>query len=405
MRENRLKIDGFQVQVQRYENFLADEKIRALINTLPQPLTPAQERTYANYYAAEQSMKGVPLLEKPKKEIPAGWTPTMKVPDSVFRPDFLKMVDHEKLCRSLARVTKCPCCGKPGTVLAEKVVHHADVDLTVLQRPRPFKGLNSAQLDTLVETHNRMKSYGITSQADMTAMVALAEEHRKYERQMELRATLKHKPVGYENFHSAKSAVAERNRLRGLLKMPAVTSMSKPVAAVDGDSAYTIDHLNNAEKWLKVREYRKNYEVMSAKMATLQEARTKSESAASTCMKLIVEAYNERIAQIMASFHVPLKVELEVSDDGGYDVVDQNGVSWRMLSGGQQMMVSIALTIALSMDTAFPFILIDESLSCISEAVKEHIIQSFKDFCPHKHVLVVDHDGVDGMYDNCIVLG
>jgi exonuclease SbcC len=79
-----------------------------------------------------------------------------------------------------------------------------------------------------------------------------------------------------------------------------------------------------------------------------------------------------------------------------FDNIDQ-------LSGGEQDRISLAITIALGKLTNFPLLILDESLASLDLDTKEKCIKTLREHSDFA-VLVVIHDGVEGIFDDVICL-
>lgn len=82
---------------------------------------------------------------------------------------------------------------------------------------------------------------------------------------------------------------------------------------------------------------------------------------------------------------------------GEYDNISQ-------LSGGEGDRVSLIITLALSRLCNFPLLLFDESLASLDGDLKESAIRAVR-IATQKAVACVMHEGVEGIYDNVIVVG
>lgn len=400
---NRIELDRLRIveekQRNTYEVFLSDQRIRDAINELPGPISASLESELRQLLTLKP--QPVPM---PTKPMPSAWS-TASIP-RVIKPSVFSFtkedLDKERIWRSYDKATKCPCCGRPGTILADRVIHHDNINTDMLDKERPLKTTNLEQLAAL---QSNLKKYNIKNMREFEDTWKTVDENTAWKTYQDSMKRLAKAPPEFKDAELYLSACNERRNLQRLIRMPSVTHMEPPSTSCLDETAPTVNDINIAHKHLRVLQAYQDYTAIANAIANLNELRAKSESSASVCMRIIMDIYNERLSMIMAGFHVPLRVHIDMADDGSYDIVDSvTGGSWRNLSGGQQMMVSLALTIALARDTAFPFILIDESLSCIAENIKEHIIQTMRDYCPSKYILVVDHDGLEGMYDETIVL-
>ena len=75
------------------------------------------------------------------------------------------------------------------------------------------------------------------------------------------------------------------------------------------------------------------------------------------------------------------------------------------LSGGEDSLVTLALTIALSKFNRSPFLLLDESVSTISEDHKEIVLDYLSENVGKKKlVIVIEHSSIDSQFDDTIYL-
>jgi DNA repair exonuclease SbcCD ATPase subunit len=83
----------------------------------------------------------------------------------------------------------------------------------------------------------------------------------------------------------------------------------------------------------------------------------------------------------------------------------QNSNSIKTLSGGEKDRISFITTISLSMiHKKSPLLIFDESLSSVDPNTKEECINILNDIVNHKSIWCINHDGVDGMYENHLYL-
>mgnify|MGYP003658690279 CR=1 FL=1 len=74
------------------------------------------------------------------------------------------------------------------------------------------------------------------------------------------------------------------------------------------------------------------------------------------------------------------------------------------LSGGEKDRISICLTLALSIISNNPVILLDECMSSLDEEMRLKVLKLIKKYIPDKIIINVCHDSVQGYYDNIIKL-
>jgi len=70
------------------------------------------------------------------------------------------------------------------------------------------------------------------------------------------------------------------------------------------------------------------------------------------------------------------------------------------LSGGEKNRVSVAITIALSLLSPFPFMAVDESFGSLDEDIRERCLEAIKRLINNKAVFIVSHGDVEGFYDH-----
>ena len=77
-----------------------------------------------------------------------------------------------------------------------------------------------------------------------------------------------------------------------------------------------------------------------------------------------------------------------------YDNINQ-------LSGGEGDRISLALILSLNQVSNSPIILLDECISSLDGSLKESCVMAMKKM-EGKTIICVDHEGVEGFYDNVI---
>ena len=130
------------------------------------------------------------------------------------------------------------------------------------------------------------------------------------------------------------------------------------------------------------------------------------------CIKRI----NIYIAEIIEElFELPIRIELsmEKSNTNGQVVsrfninILYNKIDYKTpleLSGGELDRVSLAITLALSRVTGSRILLLDECIASLGDELVQSAIETVKKYAKNKIVVIISHDGQEGLYDNVIEL-
>lgn len=112
-------------------------------------------------------------------------------------------------------------------------------------------------------------------------------------------------------------------------------------------------------------------------------------------IKVILQLYKKN----KTNDRIKANVNLNIQYDGNeYDTLDK-------LSGGEKDRISFALTLALSRINGSPILLLDETLRSLNESYRTLCIDTMKKFLSlHKTILCINHEDVEGNYDNVITL-
>jgi DNA repair exonuclease SbcCD ATPase subunit len=70
------------------------------------------------------------------------------------------------------------------------------------------------------------------------------------------------------------------------------------------------------------------------------------------------------------------------------------------LSGGEKNRVSVAITVALSLLSPFPFMAVDESFKSLDDDTREKCLEAIRRLVNNKAVFIVSHEDVEGFYDH-----
>lgn len=117
---------------------------------------------------------------------------------------------------------------------------------------------------------------------------------------------------------------------------------------------------------------------------------------------------SEYLNEHLQLFNFPYNAR--VNDNFGIDVTDSNGYKLPSVSGGQEIMIGVALRLALHnmFGSAFPMMILDEgSVHLSSESKKSYfeIIKNLKKISNFKQIIIVDHDeDLSSVVDNTIKL-
>lgn len=112
-------------------------------------------------------------------------------------------------------------------------------------------------------------------------------------------------------------------------------------------------------------------------------------------IKVILKLYKKNKTNDKVKANVNLNIQYDGND---YDNMNK-------LSGGEKDRVSFALTLALSRINGSPILLLDETLRSLNESYRTLCIDVMKKFLiSHKTVLCINHEDIEGNYDNVITL-
>jgi exonuclease SbcC len=117
---------------------------------------------------------------------------------------------------------------------------------------------------------------------------------------------------------------------------------------------------------------------------------------------------SEYLVDNLRQFNFPYRAE--VNDNFGIDVYDMSGRKLPSVSGGQEIMIGVALRLALHsmFGEAFPMMIFDEGSVHLSQESKKsyfEVIKNMKNLSKFKQVIIIDHDeDLAGVVDNTIKL-
>lgn len=126
----------------------------------------------------------------------------------------------------------------------------------------------------------------------------------------------------------------------------------------------------------------------------------------------LIQTYSGTVSEYLNEhlqlFNFPYNAQ--VNDNFGIDVTDNRGHKLPSVSGGQEIMIGVALRLALHnmFGSAFPMMILDEgSVHLSSESKKNYfeIIKNLKKISNFKQIIIVDHDeDLSSVVDNTIKL-
>lgn len=120
---------------------------------------------------------------------------------------------------------------------------------------------------------------------------------------------------------------------------------------------------------------------------------------------IITDLFNDDI-EISLNTHKELKtkniLKLQLNVQLTYKGVTRDIKS---LSGGEEDRVSFAFLIAFAcICNSTPFLMLDECFSAINMDLREKCLKILKKYLPHKTIIVVSHEEVEGHYDNVVTV-
>lgn len=182
--------------------------------------------------------------------------------------------------------------------------------------------------------------------------------------------------------------------------------------------------LQEAQSHTATHERRERYTQRTAVLQTqhslLQQlTRLRSAALETECFLLdsVVESLNATLETIIPLlFDKPLNVSLQLFRELKSGVqkpqvnfmIEIQGAlydSINLLSGGEGDRISLALTLAFNSLSSCPLLLLDETLSGLDPELKEVAIRTIRSSAPTKTVLVINHEGTEGIFDSVHRLG
>ena len=158
------------------------------------------------------------------------------------------------------------------------------------------------------------------------------------------------------------------------------------------------------EKLVKINEY----------LGNLQKFKQCAMETECQVLQHVVDSINSNIEGVcMPIFEDDISVTLKlfkrmkstnnVKPTVNFDIAYKNGIydNINQISGGEADRVSLALTLALSRLSTCPIIMLDESLAGLDLTMKETVISTLAENSD-KAVIVIMHDGVEGIFSNAI---
>jgi len=126
----------------------------------------------------------------------------------------------------------------------------------------------------------------------------------------------------------------------------------------------------------------------------------------------LIQTYSSTVSEYLSEnlrqFNFPYRAE--VNDSFGIDVFDYQGRKLPCVSGGQEIMVGVALRLALHsmFGEAFPMMIFDEGSVHLSQESKKNyfeVIKNMKNMSKLKQIIIIDHDeDLSDVVDNTIKL-
>lgn len=78
--------------------------------------------------------------------------------------------------------------------------------------------------------------------------------------------------------------------------------------------------------------------------------------------------------------------------------------NFHFMSGGEKDRISLALILALNRMSDIPFLLLDECMSSLNVELRKRCIDSINQIMPNKYILCINHEDIQGYYDNVVYL-
>ena len=180
---------------------------------------------------------------------------------------------------------------------------------------------------------------------------------------------------------------------------------------------------NNYEKYLEIKEKEKelnNKKILFKDEVEKKESATKIkkmiEEVSSQTLEYLIIELNNLLNEISCELFDDIIIELEMFKkikNKNYLkpqfnlIIHLKGNTYdniSFLSGGEKDRISICLTLALSIISNNPIILLDECMSSLDEDMRFRVIKLVKKYTNEKIVISICHDSVQGYYDDILKL-
>jgi len=174
-------------------------------------------------------------------------------------------------------------------------------------------------------------------------------------------------------------------------------------------------HIINAqykEKYSNLNKSRENVVEVQLRLADYIELQKHAIHVERECLEGTVAQINNDLSnicstifdsdiEVLLALYKPLKNEKEKESVNIHVLNKGIKYDFKELSGGQQSRVSLALTIALSLTSNSPVILLDEALASLDPTAREKCLKIIKHYT-RKTVIMVNHDNIVSFYDNIL---
>jgi DNA repair exonuclease SbcCD ATPase subunit len=160
------------------------------------------------------------------------------------------------------------------------------------------------------------------------------------------------------------------------------------------------DDVANTNQYLGDLQTLKQYAVETECKILQQIVDSINSSIENVCTSMFDKEININLSMfktMKTSKNVKPVVNFTIAYQGGsFDNINQ-------LSGGETDRVSLSLSVALNRLSGCPLLMLDESLASLDLNMKEAVIKTLRENL-NSTVIIIQHDGVDGVFDYCIDL-
>ena len=168
------------------------------------------------------------------------------------------------------------------------------------------------------------------------------------------------------------------------------------------------------EKYIKFKEKQKDYFQIVDQKSKILKIKTTIIETKNQILEDLTESLNSILEDLTQDIFEDISIKIQmfkkskvkknIKAECNFEIKLKNHVyeNINSLSGGEKDRISFCMTLAFSILSNNPIIMLDESISSLNEDMKVKCLNLIKSHVPEKVVLLVSHDIVHGFFDHVI---